>query len=126
MSEESNVDVTDTPKPDAVAKVYEPVAAALWDGQDGVWAIVPVKGMGEVTIAAVSLTVAVRIAQLAYPSAEVGRPGYAKRAPGRGTRVLLQVPVVQIGEATEKFQPSGKDVKEAKRRGEINYECRLY
>jgi hypothetical protein len=106
---------------------FKPIEVVLYEAAGGtlvpgILALVPVVGHGLQPIAAVSIEVAEAIASLAYPNCKVGKGGYAKNKPCNGDQVWFQVPAVVLDEK----KSAGKDIAEAKRRGDINFERRSY
>lgn len=51
-----------------------------------------------------------------------GKVGLCKSHPGKGTRCVVQKPPVKFSDDPKAPKPAAKDVAEAKRRGELNYE----
>ena len=126
MSDETiNETIDETPEVESKAE-FAPIVVVLWEANDeplvGILALVPVVGHGLQPIAAVSIEVAEAIASLAYPNCKVGKGGYAKNKPCNGDQVWFQVPAVVLDEK----KSAGKDIAEAKRRGDINFERRSY
>lgn len=127
MSDETINETIDDETPEVEAQPeFKPIEVVLYEAEGtsvpGILALVPVVGHGQQPIAAVSLEVAETIASLAYPNCQVGKGGYAKNKPCNGDQVWFQVPAVVLDEK----KSAGKDIAEAKRRGDINFERRSY
>lgn len=119
MSDENQNDLAEPLVESAAAEETKPLACPLWDGVEGVIAMVPANGELH-PVVALNLASAEEIIKLAFPEAKVGKSGYAKTRPHRGDPVWFQVPVVEPDPKTS----SGKDLAEAKRRAAVNYERR--
>lgn len=124
MSDDNQIELVDS-IPDAPvvesapAEEFKPLVCSLWEGTEGIIAVVPANGELH-SVVAIDLACAEEIIKLAMPDAKVGKSGYAKTRPHRGDPVWFQVPVI---EPNPKMS-SGKDLAEATRRAAVNYERR--
>lgn len=85
---------------------------------EATWFHFSVNGIGDVKVLAADLEAATAIMRARFPDTQfVG--GIAKRKPAAGDVYTRQVDVVVYGD-----RANPKDIAEAKRRGDINYEVR--